>query len=237
MSFAVGFWLKSVAIALEAKALALVGIHPDRIPLNAHRTIVPLWDRIPLIEPETLLTPNSTITSDVHVAERSSVGFATNLRGDRAPIYISSRTWIGDRVIATTFEHPPFSQLEYPPIIVGTDTTIGPGSSLNGCQIGDSCIVGSGCIILPGSVMEPFSCLGTGSVLGPDQTVPSGEYWAGNPAQKIRDLTPEEKEAIPLRSSKLRESSEDQCNSFEWENPYHDEPKEDFLNQFHEKKV
>lgn len=52
--------------------------------------------------------------------------------------------------------------------------------------------MGEKSIIMEGCVMQTNSILSPGSVLPPGKFVPSGQLWAGNPAKKVRDLTPDE---------------------------------------------
>lgn len=74
--------------------------------------------------------------------------------------------------------------------------TVGPNCVLRACTIEPECIVGAASTLTEGSYMGTNSILGPGSVLTAGQRVPSGEYWAGNPAKFVRELTEEEKESF-----------------------------------------
>jgi UDP-3-O-[3-hydroxymyristoyl] glucosamine N-acyltransferase len=58
-----------------------------------------------------------------------------------------------------------------------------------------------GSVVLEGAVIEPEAFVGAGAVIGPNQVVGSGELWVGNPARRLRDLTPEERRRLHKQSS------------------------------------
>ena len=60
----------------------------------------------------------------------------------------------------------------------------------------DDCFIGSGSKVVDGAVVKANSIVAAGAVVGAGKVVESGQYWAGNPAAYIRDLTVEEIEGI-----------------------------------------
>ena len=50
-----------------------------------------------------------------------------------------------------------------------------------------------GATVHSGSTVESFGVVSAGAVVGANTTVPSGQIFAGNPANYLRDLTQEEK--------------------------------------------
>lgn len=76
--------------------------------------------------------------------------------------------------------------------VIGKGVTIGHLAQIHSATIQDNCLIGMGSMIMEGCVVESESFIAAGAVIRPDTTVPSGELWAGNPARKLRDLTPEE---------------------------------------------
>ena len=65
---------------------------------------------------------------------------------------------------------------------------IGSGCVITSAIIDDGCVVGDNSILLEGSRMERQSVLGPNSVLAQAVTIPSGQYWEGQPAVYKRDL-------------------------------------------------
>ena len=51
---------------------------------------------------------------------------------------------------------------------------------------------GMGSVIGEGAVVEGGAFVAAGAVVAPGSVVKSGELWGGNPATKLRDLTPKE---------------------------------------------
>ena len=47
-------------------------------------------------------------------------------------------------------------------------------------------------MVMDGAVVENDAMVAAGAMVTPGKRVPSGELWAGRPARKMRNLTPEE---------------------------------------------
>jgi carbonic anhydrase/acetyltransferase-like protein (isoleucine patch superfamily) len=66
-------------------------------------------------------------------------------------------------------------------------------------------MVDIGATVMDGAVVSHGAMLGPGSLLLEGQRIPSGELWAGSPAQFVRKLTEEEIKSIPQIATKYRE--------------------------------
>ena len=75
---------------------------------------------------------------------------------------------------------------------IGDNVTVGPCAIIHACTLHDSVMVGASAQVLDGAVVESNSIVAPGAIVTPGTTVKGGEYWAGSPARKVRDLTPEE---------------------------------------------
>jgi len=107
------------------------------------------------------------------------------LRGDVHSIRIGARSNIQDgSVIHVSYKTHP--------TIIGDDVLVGHNATIHGCTLENGSFVGMGATVLDGSVVETGAMLAAGALLAPNKRVKSGELWAGNPARKMRDLTPEE---------------------------------------------
>ena len=58
----------------------------------------------------------------------------------------------------------------------------------------------------PGARLEQGSILLSGSVVGPGLTIPAYTVWQGNPAQFVRDATPQDIETTKSLISKNKEA-------------------------------
>ena len=65
---------------------------------------------------------------------------------------------------------------------------------IHGCTVHDRAFIGMRALLLDGVVVESDAMVAAGAVVTPGKVVPTGELWAGSPAKKMRDLTPEETE-------------------------------------------
>ncbi|KAK8807215.1 hypothetical protein WA158_003974 [Blastocystis sp. Blastoise] len=139
------------------------------------------------------VAPSACISGNVTLAKNSSVWYNSIVRGDVAPVTIGENSHIKENVCI----HVNHIGKEIPTII-GNNTIIDIGCKVHAVTIGDNCLVGAGSTILDNVVMESQSAVAPGSVVPPNKTIHSGEMWAGAPAQKIRDLSPDELMEITL---------------------------------------
>lgn len=90
---------------------------------------------------------------------------------------------------------------------------------MHACTLEDESYVGIGASVLDGAVVGKGAMIAPGSVVTPGTIVPSGEIWAGVPAKKLRDLTPEEQESIQKIAAEISELAqvhkEEQDKEFE----------------------
>ena len=112
------------------------------------------------------------------------------IRGDKSRIVVGFNSSIQDRAVLNTV-----SSLEsgfIPEINVGHFTTIGSGAIITSSNIGNQTYIGPGSIVQAGCVIQSDVILAAGSVVAPGTFIPRGQFWAGNPAKFIRNVTEEE---------------------------------------------
>jgi carbonic anhydrase/acetyltransferase-like protein (isoleucine patch superfamily) len=85
--------------------------------------------------------------------------------------------------------------------VIGDGVTVGHMAQIHSATVHDYCLIGMGSLVSAGVVIGSESFLAAGSVVPPNTMVPSGELWAGNPARKLRDLTPEQRARLHHQSS------------------------------------
>jgi len=167
---------------------------------NKHRTLVPFeygfHDKfVPSIQLNCFIAPCATIVGNVEIMDSSSIWYGVVIRGDRELVRIGSTTNIQDKTIITEALEPLNSDHDGS-TIVGHNVTVGHNCVLRGCTIEDACLIGMNSILPEGSYVERFSQLAAGTVLQPNQRIPSGQLWGGNPANFIRELTSEEQDSF-----------------------------------------
>jgi len=125
---------------------------------------------------------NATIIGDVEIAEDASIWFGVTIRGDVNAIRIGARTNIQDGTVI----HCTGGLTN---TIIGADVTVGHLALLHGCTLEDRAFVGMQACVMDKAVVESGAMVAAGALVTPGKVVKAGELWAGNPAQKIRDIT------------------------------------------------
>lgn len=127
---------------------------------------------------------NSTLIGDLIMGVDCSVWYQAVVRGDVNSIRMGDRVNIQDgAVIHGTFEKSATT--------IGNDVSIGHNAIVHGCTIKDRVLVGMGSIIMDDSVVGSNSIIAAGSVLPKNTIVPEGSIFAGVPAKKIKEVSPE----------------------------------------------
>ena len=127
---------------------------------------------------------NATLIGEVIMGDDCSIWFQAVVRGDVNTISMGNRVNIQDgTVIHGTFEQSSTT--------IGNDVSIGHNAIVHGCTIHDRVLVGMGSIIMDDSIIGSNSIIAAGSVLPKNTLVPEGSVYAGIPARKIKEISPE----------------------------------------------
>lgn len=130
------------------------------------------------------IADNATLVGELIMGDYCSVWFQAVLRGDVNRITIGDRVNIQDgAIIHGTFEQSATS--------IGNDVSIGHNAIIHGCSIEDKVLVGMGSIIMDDSIVGRNSIIAAGSVLPKKTIVSQGSVFAGIPAKKIKEVSPE----------------------------------------------
>jgi len=138
----------------------------------------------PTIDSSCFLADNATIVGDVIIGKQCSIWFNTVIRGDVHYIKIGNKVNIQDgAIIHCTYKKAP--------VEIGNNVSIGHNAIIHGCEIQDNSLIGMGAIIMDHVIVKENSFVAAGSVVLADTIVESGTVFAGVPAKKIKDITPE----------------------------------------------
>ncbi len=130
------------------------------------------------------LAETAAIIGDVEIGDNCSVWFNAVIRGDVHSIKIGNSTNIQDNaVIHATYQKSPTN--------IGNNVTIAHGAVVHGCTLKDNVMVGINSVVLDDVVVESNSIIAAGSVVTKGTVVESGSVYAGIPAKKIKEISPE----------------------------------------------
>ena len=134
----------------------------------------------PVIGENTFVAETAVILGDVTIGHDCSIWYNTVLRGDVNKIVIGDRTNIQDGVVLHTI----YDKAKHPSqTIIGNDVSVGHNATIHGAIIEDNCLIGMGSTILDNAQLEPNS------------------VYAGVPARKVKEVTPEQRDEIIRRTA------------------------------------
>ncbi len=146
--------------------------------------IRPLRGFTPVIGKNCFLAENSVIIGQVEIGNDCSIWYSAVLRGDVHYIKIGNNVNIQDNAtIHATYITSPTN--------IGNNVTIAHNAVVHGCTIHDNVLIGMGAIILDDAVIESNSLIAAGSVVTKNTIVKSGSVYAGTPAKKIKEISPD----------------------------------------------
>jgi len=146
--------------------------------------ILPVKGISPDIPSDVFVAPNATIVGDVVMGPSCSVWFNAVIRGDVNAIRIGEKVNIQDNaVIHCTYEKNA--------TMIGNNVSIGHSAIVHGCTIEDNVLIGMGAIVMDRAVVGSYSIIAAGAVVLEGTVIPPGSVYAGVPAKKVKDVSPE----------------------------------------------
>jgi len=140
--------------------------------------------KFPIIPETCWLADNCTIVGDVIMGENCSVWFSAVVRGDVNSIRFGNNVNIQDGAIV----HCTYEKTK---VVLGNNVSVGHNALVHGCSVGDNVLIGMGAIVMDNCVIEDNCIIAAGAVLLEGTKVESGTIYAGVPAKKVKDLSPE----------------------------------------------
>lgn len=127
---------------------------------------------------------NATVIGEVKMGDDCSVWFNAVIRGDVNYITMGNKVNVQDgAVIHATYQTAPTN--------IGNNVSIGHNALVHGCTIHDNVLIGMGSIVMDNCVIESNSIIAAGAILTEGTHVESGSIYAGVPAKKIKEVSPE----------------------------------------------
>merc|ERR1711990_380833 len=163
-----------------------------------HGKYVPIYDLQPSVGNYNYISPSSTVAGDVYLGDNINVDDNVVIRGDINVIRILGTVHIGANSVLRTVASLPTGEVAV--VNIKNHVVIEPGCTLVSCEIGTTCYIGTKTVILEGAKISDEVMIGPNSVVPPGRFIPSGQLWAGNPVQFVRNLTGPEKHQIKVHA-------------------------------------
>jgi carbonic anhydrase/acetyltransferase-like protein (isoleucine patch superfamily) len=130
------------------------------------------------------LADNAVVVGDVVMGDQCTVWFNAVVRGDVNAIRIGNKVNIQDNaVIHCTYQKAATT--------IGNNVSIGHNAIVHGCTLEDNVLVGMGAIVMDHAVVETNAIVAAGAVVLENTRVESGCIYAGVPAKKVKEVSPE----------------------------------------------
>jgi carbonic anhydrase/acetyltransferase-like protein (isoleucine patch superfamily) len=151
--------------------------------------ILPVHGVYPTFGDSVFIAPNATVVGDVVMGDACSVWFQAVVRGDVHSIRIGHHTNIQDgAVIHCTYQKAS--------VRIGNYVSIAHNAIVHGCTIEDKVLVGMGAIVMDHAYIGSGSIIAAGAIVLQHTVVPPNSIFAGNPAKKIKEVSPEQAEVF-----------------------------------------
>jgi len=146
--------------------------------------ILPVRGKAPQIPASCFLAENATVVGEVQMGEECSVWFSAVVRGDVAGITMGDRVNVQDGAII----HGTYQKAS---TTIGHRVSIGHRAIVHGCTVEDDVLIGMGAIVMDKCRVGRGSIIAAGAVLLEGTEVTPGSIWAGVPAKKVKEVSPE----------------------------------------------
>lgn len=138
----------------------------------------------PSIGEDTFIAENAAIIGQVTTGKGCSIWYGAVLRGDVHYIKLGNNVNVQDNaVIHATYKKSPTN--------IGNNVSIAHGAVVHGCTIHDNVLIGMNAVVLDDAIIESNSIVAAGAVVTKGTVVKSGSVYAGSPAKKIKELSPD----------------------------------------------
>lgn len=146
--------------------------------------ILPVKGISPAIPESCFLAPNATVIGDVVMGEDCSIWFNAVVRGDVNSIRMGRKVNVQDGACI----HCTYLKTK---THLGDNVSIGHNAIVHGCTVGNNVLIGMGAIVMDNVVIGDNCLIAAGAVILEGTVIPSGSVFAGVPAKKIKDISPE----------------------------------------------
>ena len=139
----------------------------------------------PRIGERVFLAETAAVIGDVVLGDDVSIWYSAVVRGDCCHIRVGARSNVQDNCTLHVTR-------ETGPLLLEEEVTLGHNAVVHACTIRRGTLIGMNATVLDNADVGASALVAAGAVVLPGTVIPPATLWAGNPAKKKRDLTPEE---------------------------------------------
>lgn len=138
----------------------------------------------PTMGKDCFIAENATLLGDIQMGDECSIWYGAVVRGDVHYVKMGDKVNVQDNAtLHCTYQKHPLN--------IGNNVSIGHNAIAHGCTIHDNVLIGMGAIVMDACVVESNSIVAAGAVVLEGTHIESGSIYAGVPAKKVKDITPE----------------------------------------------
>lgn len=149
--------------------------------------ILPVEDHKPKWGKDCFIAPNATIVGDVVMGDECSVWFNAVVRGDVNSIRMGNKVNVQDGAVI----HCTYKKTK---ALIGNNVSIGHNAIVHGCTVHDNVLIGMGAIVMDNAVVQSNIIIAAGAVVLEGTVCEAGAIYAGVPAKKVKEISPEKVE-------------------------------------------
>lgn len=143
----------------------------------------------PQIGKNCFIAETAAVLGEVTIGDNCSIWYGTVLRGDVNSIVIGNNVNIQDGAVVHTL-------YQRSRTVIGDNVSIGHNATVHGATIEANSLVGMGATILDNAVVKSGAIVAAGALVPSGTTLESGWIYAGVPAKKIKEVSPEQQKEI-----------------------------------------
>lgn len=146
--------------------------------------ILPVHGIMPILGKDCFVAPNATLVGDIVAGDYCSFWFNAVVRGDVNRIRLGNKVNVQDgAVIHCTYQR---SETH-----IENNVSIGHNAIVHGCVIDQNVLVGMGAIIMDNVHVGSNCIIAAGAVVLENTRIEPGSVYAGVPARKVKETSPE----------------------------------------------
>jgi carbonic anhydrase/acetyltransferase-like protein (isoleucine patch superfamily) len=146
--------------------------------------ILPVNGISPNIGNDCYIADNATIVGDVTCGDQCSFWFNSVIRGDVNSITMGNKVNVQDLAMI----HCTYQKAK---TLIGNNVSIGHRAIVHGCTIHDNVLIGMGAIVMDHAEIGSNTIIAAGAVVTEKMKVEPNSVYAGIPAKKIKEISPE----------------------------------------------